>query len=57
MKELGFRWIFNVAYSPEWNPIEHTFSMLKKNFKALRAQKLTGLRQESHEALVHLAVK
>ena len=56
MRELEFRWIFNVAYSPEYNPIELTFSMLKKNFKALRAQKLLGLRQESHEALVALAV-
>ena len=37
MRDLEFRWIFNVAYSPEYNPIELTFSMLKKNFKALRA--------------------
>ena len=57
MRELEFRWIFNVPYSPEYNPIELTFSMLKRNFKALRAQKLLGVRQESHEALVHLAVK
>ena len=56
-RELGFRWCFNVAYSPQYNPIELTFSMLKRNFKALRAQKLLGVRQESHEALVHLAVK
>ena len=57
MKDNGFRYITNVPYSPEYNPIELTFSMLKKNFKALRAQKLLGLRQESHEALVALAVK
>ena len=57
MRELEFRWVFNVPYSPEYNPIELTFSMLKKNFKALRAQKLLGLRQESHEALVALALK
>ena len=48
MRELGFRWIYNVAYSPEYNPIELTFSQLKKNFRTLRAQKLVGLRQEAH---------
>ena len=48
MNELGFRWIFNVAYSPEYNPIELTFSKLKHLFRTLRAQKLVGLRQEDH---------
>ena len=57
MRELGFRWVFNVAYSPQWNPIELTFSKFKHNFKAMRAQKLVGLRQEGHEALVEKAWK
>ena len=57
MRELGFRWVFNVAYSPQWNPIELTFSKFKHNFKAMRAQKLVGLRQEAHEALVEKAWK
>ena len=57
MRELGFRWCYNVAYSPEWNPIELTFSILKREFKKLRARKLIGLTQESHEALVTRAVK
>ena len=55
MKELGFRIVFNVPYSPEYNPIELTFSKLKHKFRALRAQKLVGLRQETHEALVKMA--
>ena len=42
MRELGFWWIYNVSYSPDWNPIELTFSMVKREFKRLRAQKLTG---------------
>ena len=33
------------------------FSKIKQVFKGLRAQKLVGLRQESHEALVAFAVK
>ena len=57
MRELGFRWCYNVSYSPEWNPIELTFSIVKREFKKLRARKLIGLTQESHEALVKRAVK
>ena len=56
MKELGIRWIYNVAYEPDYNPIELVFSQLKKNFKALRAKKFVGLLQDSHEALVTRAV-
>ena len=52
MKELGFKHVFNVVYSPEFNPIELTFSKLKGKFKKLRAQKLVGLIQDSHEALI-----
>ena len=55
MKELGFKYIFNLPYAPEYNPIELTFSLLKHKFKALRQQKLVGLRQEPHEALVKIA--
>ena len=29
MKELNFRYIFNVAYSPDFNPIEFVFSKVK----------------------------
>ena len=57
MRELGFRWVFNVAYSPQWNPIELTFSKFKHNFKLLRAQKMVGVRQESHKVLVEKAWK
>ena len=56
-RELGFRWCFNVAYSPQYNPIELTFAIVKREFKRLRAQKLTGILQDSHEAMVTKAVK
>lgn len=42
MKDLGFRFIYNVAYSPDYNPIEFVFSKIKQKFRALRAQKLVG---------------
>ena len=57
MREAGFRCIWNVPYSPDFNPIELTFSMVKRNFKALRAKKFIGLIQDSHEAMVKKAVK
>ena len=57
MKELGFRYIYCPAYSPEYNPIEMVFSKIKQRFKAMRAMKLVGLLQDDHEALVHKAVK
>ena len=43
MRELGFRYIYNVPYSPDYNPIESVFSQVKRNFKALRARKFMGL--------------
>ena len=56
MTRLGFKWIYNVAYSPEFNPIELTFSKVKASFKSLRAKKLAGLIQDSHRSLVEKAV-
>ena len=56
MKRLGFRFIFNVPYSPQYNPIELVFSQFKAKFKALRARKLMGLTNESHQDLVKRAV-
>ena len=57
MRELGFRWIKNVSYSPQWNPIELVFSKLKHEFKKLRMRKLLGLAQETHEAMIKKAIK
>jgi len=33
MDELGFGYIFNAAYSPEFNPIETVFSLAKSYIK------------------------
>ena len=57
MRDHGFRFIYNVPYTPEYNPIEFVFSMVKRNFRALRARKLTGLIQDCHEALVDQSVR
>jgi len=34
-KELYLTPIFNIAYSPQFNPIESVFSMIKSNYKKL----------------------
>ena len=52
MRRLKFRFVYNLAYRPDLNPIEFVFSMFKSNFRALRARKLMGLTQVSHEELV-----
>ena len=57
MSRLGFKWIYNVKYHPDTNPIELTFAKVKRSFKALRVQKLVGLIQDSHEAMVVKAIK
>ena len=57
MARLGFRAIFNVPYSPEFNPIEFTFSKIKAKFRSLRARKLAGVDQSSTRALVAKAVE
>ena len=57
MREHGFRWIYNVPYEPDYNPIEMVFSLVKRNFKALRAKKFMGLIQDSHMELIRQAVR
>ena len=56
MRDHSFRFVYNVPYAPDYNPIELVFSQVKGNFKALRAKKFMGLIQDGHEALVAQAV-
>ena len=56
MRKLGFRFIWNVPYEPEYNPIEFVFSKVKQKFRTLRAKKLAGIIQDGHEALVRQAI-
>ena len=36
MKELSLRRVFNLSYSPEYNPIEFVFAIFKRKFRAMR---------------------
>ena len=56
MRQAGFRFIYNVPYSPDYNAIEFVFSQIKRNFKMLRARKMIGLTQTGHEAMISQAV-
>ena len=57
MAKLGFRCIFNVPYSPEYNPIEFVFSKVKQKFRTLRARKIAGIIQDSHLSIVRQAIE
>ena len=54
---LGFRFIFNVPYSPEYNPIEFVFAKVKNSFRRIRARKIAGLILDNHRAMVRQAVQ
>ena len=57
MRTLGIKWIYNMAYQPDYNPIEFVFSKMKQKFKCLRAQRMAGIISDGHEAIIHRAVK
>ena len=42
MQTLKMKAIFNISYSPQYNPIESVFSKVKQKFKCMRLQKLMG---------------
>ena len=42
MDELGFAYVFSPPYSPEYNGIEHVFSIFKNNLKKERLKLLAN---------------
>ena len=57
MRTLGFRYIYNMAYQPDYNPIEFVFSKMKQKFKCLRAQRMAGIIPDGQEATIHKSIK
>lgn len=45
--------IFNIAYSPEFNPIESVFSQMKRHFKKARLSKLANNEDFETEQAIH----
>jgi len=57
MRTLGFKYIYNMAYQPDYNPIEFVFSKMKQKFKCLRAQRMAGIIPDGQEATIHKSIK
>jgi len=47
--------IYNIAYSPEFNPIEAVFSQVKRHFKKARLSKIANNEDFDTEAAIHAA--
>jgi transposase len=54
--ELRMEPIFNVAYKPEWNPIENLFSILKGQFKKKKLMAMASGQKFSNFTLVREAI-
>ena len=52
-KELKLTPIFNIAYSPQFNPIESVFSMIKSNYKKQLLKNLI----ENHKVQTRLLIR
>ena len=42
MSQLGFKYIFNAAYSPQFNPIEYIFAKIKLHYKKEKLRRITN---------------
>ena len=54
--DLDIEPIFAPAYSPEYNPIEFVFAILKQTVKTLRLQDMLQRKKRSYEKLIEIAV-
>ena len=57
MVELEIKPIFNVGYSPEFNPIERVFSKVKRRFNAKRLSDLVNRRGFNFDRSITAAFK
>ena len=56
IKEHHIECIFNVPYSPEYNPIELVFNLLKQSFKKLRLEAISKNKKRGFKNLVKDAI-
>ena len=57
MEELGIRWLFNLPYQCQLNPIELVFSKVKQRFKTQRAESLVRGKRPNIHTLIMRSVK
>ena len=56
MEQLGFEYVFNLPYSPDYNPIEVCFAQIKHEFKRLRTDKLIKGQPINTDELIRLSI-
>jgi transposase len=57
MEEQKIETLFNVPYSPEYNPIELVFNVLKQSFKKLRLKAISEGKKQGYQAMVNQAIR
>ena len=57
LSALGMDIIFNCAYSPEYNPIEFTFSQVKRIYKNLTTHKIVNFEKQDTFEMIQTAFK
>ena len=53
MKDNDVEVLFNVPYSPDYNPIEKVFNILKQKYKKLRLSAITNNHRANTERLIN----
>jgi transposase len=56
MEELGFKYVYNASYMPQFNPIEYSFSKFKKGFRAEKLNDIINKRERTTETLIKKAL-
>ena len=54
-KELGFQVIFNPAYTPQANLIEHCFGVVKPYYRKLKAQNIAKNQKRKEREMIEQA--
>jgi transposase len=49
--------LFNIAYSPQFNPIECVFSMMKANYKRMFLKSLIDVKRPNARRLIEEAIR
>ena len=57
LKESGIQAIFNLPYSPQYNPIERVWALVKNRYKRRKLEKVGGGQQVDHEKIVRESVE
>ena len=52
MRDLKFEWIFNASYSPDYNPIEGVFAIVKNYIKRKRLEAIINGKKMRLEGLI-----